>query len=124
MIYMIGSAIAGSLSSYLWTARTLRRTRQKGIFDFPNGRSPHSVPTPVDAGIAMVGSTLVLWLVYLLAVHLFDSYFRVFATGGLAVAMFGWIDDAGTAGCSARFFVHSPASVLALLHTDRSRFNV
>jgi UDP-N-acetylmuramyl pentapeptide phosphotransferase/UDP-N-acetylglucosamine-1-phosphate transferase len=63
----------------------------------------------------MVGLTLGLWFVDLSFVHRFDSLFFVFAAGGLAVAMVGWLDDVGTAGRTARFVVHSLAAAMAML---------
>jgi len=115
MAHLIGSAVAGFVLSYLWTAGILDWARRKRILDIPNNRSSHSVPTPRGAGLAIAGLVIGLWLVYLPVAHRFDTVFLEYAVGGLLVATMGWLDDVGSVWRSARFAVHSIAAAIAML---------
>lgn len=116
MLYVIGMAIIALVLSYLGVSRLYRWTEQRQILDVPNERSSHARPTPRGGGLAIVGVTL---LGFIIAAWHYPvwPWFALLAYGigtGL-IAAIGWLDDLYSLPNRWRFMAHSLAAVLALL---------
>jgi len=87
----------------------------RGVFDVPNPRSSHGVPTPRGGGAAIVLVTtagLLLLLALRGTVRL--DLACALAGGGLAVALVGLADDRRSLSAGTRLTVHFVAAVWAL----------
>lgn len=114
VIYLGGLAISGFLLSSHASARTIKWATEKGFLDIPNVRSSHFTPTPIGGGIAIMGSTLGLWLAYLALSRLLDPQFLIYAGAGLFLGMVGWVDDIRSVKKRIRFLVQALAAVAAI----------
>lgn len=65
---------------------------KKNILDIPNNRSSHQIPTPRGGGIAIV-ILFTLISVLLTWQHLISLPLLYALSGGIIVALMGWIDD-------------------------------
>jgi UDP-N-acetylmuramyl pentapeptide phosphotransferase/UDP-N-acetylglucosamine-1-phosphate transferase len=66
--------------------------RRGAVLDLPNARSSHVVPTPRGGGIAVIGTSVVAWLV-LWAQGIVPTASAVIALAAAALAVVSWIDD-------------------------------
>lgn len=90
-----------------------RWSLKKKIFDIPNERSSHSLPTPRGGGLVVVLVTLTAFVFYLI----YFSYQipGFFLLGAILIASISWIDDLFSIGFGWRFLTHSLAAVLAII---------
>lgn len=96
-----------------WVFR--RYAISKQLFDVPNARSSHSMPTPRGGGLAIVCSFIVT-LITLLVIGEFPSKFAYALLGaGLGIALLGFLDDRGHIPAHWRLIGHFFASVWALI---------
>jgi Fuc2NAc and GlcNAc transferase len=110
---LLVAAAALALSASL-TLAVLRRARRGGLVDVPNQRSSHQLPTPTGGGTSMVIATTV-GLVALFALGAIDVQLLAAASGGLLVAVAGFIDDRRSLSARARLIVHTLAALWALV---------
>ena len=100
--------------SLLLTHLVRRHAIAKALFDMPNERSSHTMPTPRGGGLAFVvtflGSTLVLYALHLIPLALMCALIG----GGILVAGVGFCDDRKSVGAKWRFLVHLVAAVWVL----------
>ena len=104
-----------SLLSYLsvWIIRRYAEKRQ--IFDRPNERSSHTVPTPIGGGWAIVILVLVIAMVSLKQITLLHGI--VYITCATILAWVGWRDDVQSLSPVFRFVVQgcvAAASIFAM----------
>ena len=82
--------------------------------DIPNERSSHAIPTPRGGGLAIVvasaSAMIVLTIIGVISIRLFAA----FATGGLAVAAVGFLDDRRPLSARTRLVVHILAAACAV----------
>jgi UDP-N-acetylmuramyl pentapeptide phosphotransferase/UDP-N-acetylglucosamine-1-phosphate transferase len=99
-------------------------TRRAGLFDVPNQRSSHTIPTPRGGGIALVGAVVaVAWQNFTSLVR--DSSASLFAVLGTIVGLtlLGWLDDRRSIRVGIRLCVHlACAAAVALLINEVAPF--
>jgi Fuc2NAc and GlcNAc transferase len=100
--------------SWLLTIAMRRYAIHSHLFDHPNDRSSHSVPTPRGGGVAIVTSFLLLVLTLGLAGRLEHALCFALLGSGLLVAMLGFIDDRRTLPARWRFAGHTAAAAWVL----------
>jgi len=109
LLIVIGSAAASCLLTYLIWKLALAR----GLFDVPNERSSHQLPTPRGGGLAIVLVTTAAFS-WLAAIHRLDRDVLAALTGGLMVAAIGLIDDRRPLPAGLRLAAHFGAALWAL----------
>lgn len=101
------------LLAWTLTGRVRRYAVRNAIFDHPNERSSHSVPTPTGGGLAIVAT-----LIPVIAVAAWTGYVSrsvaIALAGGLPVAIVGWIDDRRGVGRLPRLAVQVGAACWSL----------
>lgn len=90
------------VGTWLQRNRALRR----GMLDFPNERSSHTIPTPRSGGLAIVFATMLGFLVLVRLDMLDDKVFRALSGGGCAIAVVGYLDDRFGLSPLLRLIVH------------------
>lgn len=110
LLFFFGLAFA----SFTGTKLYINYARKKAIFDIPNERSSHALPTPRGGGVVFTG----LFLAVILACPFFypmeTPLWLALSGGGLAVAAVGWLDDAKSIPAWQRLGVHAAAVLWAL----------
>jgi Fuc2NAc and GlcNAc transferase len=87
---------------------------RKAIFDIPNERSSHCIPTPRGGGVAIV-LTFILSLLWLRESRWIESGITyALIGGGLMIAAIGYCDDVYSSKARTRIFIHFLAAVWAL----------
>jgi Fuc2NAc and GlcNAc transferase len=95
------------LLSMVGVGLALLYSRRAGLFDIPNHRSSHSVPTPRGGGIAVVTSVLIVAGSELARVGGWSWSVGAAVVGGvLALTFVGWVDDKGSTRMQIRISVH------------------
>ena len=102
--------ISVSLLSFLLTAALYRYALARRLFDIPNTRSSHVVPTPRGGGVAIV-LTFLLGLPVLVWADAI-AWQGMFGLGGAGamVALVGFLDDHGHIAVRWRLLVHCVAA--------------
>lgn len=95
----------------LWLLRWLKRSQ---IFDIPNDRSAHSVPTPRGGGMIIVITTILLVLIYTI---LNQTWLQglVFILAGGVIAWLGWQDDVVSLSPKIRILVQTIVAIFTIL---------
>lgn len=103
------------LTATVLTGVMRRFALARGILDFPNRRSSHSIPTPRGGGIAIMvasfGGITALMVFELIADNLFLGLFF----GGLLAGVVGYLDDRGHIPAGWRLSVHFTAAIVLLV---------
>ena len=89
-----------------------RWSLRREMFDIPNERSSHSVPTPRGGGLVVCVVSLAAWAIYLLLAG--ENFYWGYFGGALLVASVSWIDDIKPLSPLVRFFFHGLAAGLAV----------
>jgi Fuc2NAc and GlcNAc transferase len=97
----IFAAATVSSAAIVWLVRRWAESRR--IFDFPNERSSHSIPTPRGGGIGIVVVTV--------AGMLLTKQPLTLILCGLAIAGISWLDDLRGVPSAIRLMVHLGAAV-------------
>jgi len=87
-----------ALSLFLFSVVLTLAMRRAGIFDLPNHRSSHAVPTPSSGGIAIVVTALSGFLaVYFVSdsVRIAERHMAGLGLAALAITAIGLLDDMG-----------------------------
>lgn len=116
MIYVLVFA-AAVLCSAVATGLVRRYALSSGLLDHPNARSSHSQPTPRGGGLAIV-LTVLAGTVYLTFGVIDSSIGLAMITGGLVVAVVGYLDDRRGLSARSRVIVHLVATGLSLWILD------
>ena len=92
-----------ALVSILATWGVIGLLRRRSLFDLPNQRSSHDIPTPLGGGLAVVPVVLVFWVALaLLSISESPRVLTLSVAGGaLVLAIVSWIDD--LKGCRRSF---------------------
>lgn len=91
MMWMFPATVAVALLALFLTGVTLRYLRRRKIYDLPNDRSSHAIPTPRGGGMAVIGVTIGAWL--LPVADGSDPALVVVVAAAAALAAVSWIDD-------------------------------
>lgn len=109
------TALAALVLALVLTAIMRRLAVAYGVFDIPNARSAHQVPTPRGGGVAIAASTVAVSIVFVLRGALDLSLFLALTGGGIAVALIGFLDDRRQLSARIRLVAHLAAALWALL---------
>lgn len=110
-------AVAAALVAGYLTHLVLQYARRRALFDVPNVRSSHNVPTPRGGGLA--SAAVIIGGILLLPVFAQIGWVEAvaLATSGAMVAVIGWIDDHSSISARSRFLVHVIAVTVVLIGT-------
>lgn len=99
------TAIISLILTYLGVEAIRRWSLKRNLFDVPNSRSSHTVPTPRGGGAAIVIFSLIG---YLISAHYCGvPFYYSFFFGSIAIAAISWIDDLFSVSFAYRLAVHS-----------------
>lgn len=101
-----------------WLHNWLKRSQ---IFDIPNDRSAHSIPTPRGGGIIIVVTTIIIVLIYTLLNRTWLQGF-VFIVAGGVIAWLGWQDDVISLSPKVRFMVQTIVAIFTILFTGYFKY--
>ena len=106
------------IATFVSTWLLISLLRKYNIFDQPNIRSSHKIPTPRGGGITVVLILLATWCSLYISGHAFtkdyDSW--IVFIGAIALASLSWIDDLrGGIPAIGRLFFHFSASTVVLV---------
>ena len=107
-------APVGLLTCWWLTTRVRRYALAVRLFDHPNERSSHTVPTPRGGGLAIVCSFVALVIALGATGTLDPPLIAALLGGGLLVALVGFLDDRAALPARWRFLAHSGASLGSL----------
>ena len=110
LVALLSVPVAGVLSAFV-TRHLVGVLRARKILALPNARSSHKLPIPTGGGWAVLGVTLVCWL--LLSSNL-DAPSTAFLSATLGLAFISWFDDLRTLSAALRLFVQALAVALCL----------
>ncbi len=98
--------------SYIGVEWFRRWSLRRNLYDVPNERSSHTIPTPRGGGLIIVLISLTIYFIYALTHEgIFAwSYF----VGAFLVAGVSWLDDLYTVSFIWRFCVHVAAALLVI----------
>ena len=88
---------------------------KKAIFDIPNERSSHVIPTPRGGGLAIV---IVFYIGLLYFKESIDSKLFYALLCAIPIALISLVDDIFTLSSKIRFFIQSVSAVMALYFLD------
>ncbi len=90
-----------------------RWSLRRELFDVPNERSSHTVPTPRGGGLIIV---LVCLSAYIIAANFRTGDFRwSYLIGATLIALVSWLDDLYTISFVWRFLIHALAAGILIL---------
>lgn len=101
--------------SLLLTAFFSWYTRQVGMFDVPENRHSHVLPTPHGGGAGLVISTIIASASFFSSTHPFSDYMLGLLPGLIALALVGWWDDRVSLSARFRFAVQVLVSLLLIV---------
>lgn len=116
-VYAAGCLVASVFASaWLLTVITLRLALARQVFDIPNHRSSHLVPTPKGGGVAIVvaASAAICWLAASAGHTLFFAL-TIMVTGGISIAAIGLADDLKPQSARLRFSIQLLAALVFLI---------
>jgi UDP-N-acetylmuramyl pentapeptide phosphotransferase/UDP-N-acetylglucosamine-1-phosphate transferase len=90
--WLMAVALATGLLTCLTTRLLIPILAHREILDCPNERSSHQVPTPRGGGIAVIGSTLLAWVVFARTESMPSGVFGI-VLGAVLLAAVSWFDD-------------------------------
>jgi Fuc2NAc and GlcNAc transferase len=99
--------------SLVLTAAMRRFALSHGVLDVPNARSSHSRPMPRGGGISIVVASTCA-LIALSTWGAIPLHLAIALSGGLLVALIGFIDDRHKVAPPIRLIVHATAAIWAL----------
>jgi UDP-N-acetylmuramyl pentapeptide phosphotransferase/UDP-N-acetylglucosamine-1-phosphate transferase len=100
------------VASFVGVSLFTRWSTDRGIFDLPNERSSHSLPTPRGGGLIIALVSLAAYVIIGLALGLSLSWGYV--AGALLVAVVSWIDDLYSLPFWGRLIFHILAAGLLI----------
>ena len=90
-----------------------RWSLRRKLFDVPNERSSHSIPTPRGGGLVIV---LICLTVYTVSTLIFwrEDFQWSYLLGAALIALISWLDDLYTISFVWRFLVHAISALLVI----------
>lgn len=101
-----------TIFSYLGVERFRRWSLRRNLFDIPNERSSHTIPTPRGGGLIIVLISLTFYSIYTLSQT--GTFVWAYIVGAVLVAGVSWLDDLYTISFIWRFCVHIAAALLII----------
>jgi Fuc2NAc and GlcNAc transferase len=105
-LVLVAALLVADLGVRLSRHYALRR----GVFDVPNERSSHSVPTPRGGGIGVVAAVLLVGGATLARVGVLPAALVLGGFAVASVAVIGWLDDHRPLAVRWRLVVHLAAA--------------
>jgi UDP-N-acetylmuramyl pentapeptide phosphotransferase/UDP-N-acetylglucosamine-1-phosphate transferase len=107
-----GLFVGAFAASVLGVAVFRKWSHRRELFDVPNARSSHTIPTPRGGGVAIVVVCLTL---YLFIGQIFGlSFSWGYFLGALLVAAVSWLDDLYSLPFWSRLLVHIGAAAILI----------
>jgi len=100
--------------SVLMTLLLRRYAISKSLFDLPNKRSSHDVPTPRGGGMAIVVSFLLGTTLIFIYGNITLNFFAAIAGSGMMIAAVGFIDDHISLPSKVRLVFHFISAIWVL----------
>ena len=100
--------------SMVMTGMVRRYSLHKSLIDIPNERSSHNTPTPRGGGMAIVISVLISLGVMFYAQWITLNVFLALVSGGIIVAVTGWLDDHRHVSPLFRGLLYAAAVIITL----------
>ena len=116
-IPIVGLAAIGAVAVLLtWFATGIVRSHaiRRSMFDVPNQRSSHTLPTPRGGGAAIVATVLLCVALAWVAGWIAANVAIAFLGGGALVAFVGWLDDRHHVSAGWRAIAHLFAAAWAI----------
>jgi Fuc2NAc and GlcNAc transferase len=110
-ILEITSILVIFVLSYIGVDSVRQWCVKRELFDVPNERSSHTVPTPFGGGVVIVVLTLTFYIVYGLIT---DTVSWAYVFGAVSISMISWFDDFVPIRSIYRFAIHSLAAGVAI----------
>ncbi|MBM09202.1 MAG: glycosyl transferase [Magnetovibrio sp.] len=101
--------------TFISTRSLIRALSNRAIFDTPNHRSSHEIPTPRGGGIAILSALLPAWFIISLVFPGSHGAVSAIILIALLLAAVSWIDDLREIGQVSRFAIHIVCVASALL---------
>lgn len=111
IIVVLTAAFTGLIRSY---------SVSKGMFDTPNARSSHEIPTPRGGGLSMLLVFVAVMVFLLWQGALSADIFFAMSVGSALIGIVGFVDDHQSVSAVYRIVVHAAAAVVAVLLIDAS----
>ncbi|MDQ2746971.1 MAG: glycosyltransferase family 4 protein [Acidobacteriota bacterium] len=92
-----------------------RWSRRRELYDVPNERSSHRVPTPRGGGLIIVVVCLGVYAIS--GIFAGSSFQWAYLAGASLVALISWLDDLHTISFVWRFLIHTLAAALLIFNT-------
>jgi UDP-N-acetylmuramyl pentapeptide phosphotransferase/UDP-N-acetylglucosamine-1-phosphate transferase len=112
--WLIAVALATGLLTCLTTRLLIPILAHREILDCPNERSSHQVPTPRGGGIAVIGSTLLAWVVFARTESMPSGVFGI-VLGAVLLAAVSWFDDLRGLSPIVRLLAQAAAVAVGIL---------
>jgi len=112
--WLTAVALATGLLTCLTTRLLIPILAHREILDCPNERSSHQVPTPRGGGIAVIGSTLLAWVVFARTESMPSGVFGI-VLGAVLLAAVSWFDDLRGLSPIVRLLAQAAAVAVGIL---------
>ena len=112
--WLMAVALATGLLTCLTTRLLIPILAHREIIDCPNERSSHQVPTPRGGGIAVIGSTLLAWVVFARTESMPSGVFGI-VLGAVLLAAVSWFDDLRGLSPIVRLLAQAAAVAVGIL---------
>ena len=113
LIYFIIYLFVGSLTYAGVVFLELWSSRRK-MFDIPNERSSHTVPTPRGGGLIIVVVCLGTYTLETLFGDRKGNFHWSYVLGAILIALISWLDDLYTISFVWRFLIHTAGALLVI----------
>lgn len=109
----LGLFVGGFIASVLGVGLYRKWSYRRELFDLPNERSSHTIPTPRGGGLVIVVVCLALYLIIgpVLGFRFSWGYFA----GAILVAFVSWLDDLYSLPFWSRLIVHIGAAAILIV---------
>ncbi len=121
MIKLFLAFLSITIISSLGVAQLRKWLKKSMIFDIPNDRSVHSIPTPRGGGLVIVIITLIAALMFAI-INQDWSHSLVYLSMAALIAWFGWKDDVYSLSPKTRFFVQGSVAVITIIGLGYFRY--
>lgn len=120
ILYVVSVSIVTLACSFILTSLIINYAIKNKIYDIPNERSSHVIPTPRGGGAAILLSCFFSLAILSVMSGSIPIFFQVAILLGGCVAFVSWLDDHGHVSVKVRLFFHCLAAALAIYWLDSS----
>jgi Fuc2NAc and GlcNAc transferase len=115
VVALVAFCAAAMLLTWFATGIVRAHAIRSAMFDVPNQRSSHTIPTPRGGGAAIVGTVLLCAALTWAVGWISPSVAIALLGGGALVAFVGWLDDRHHVSAGWRAIAHLCAAAWAVL---------